>query len=282
MKTVIFYFSGTGNTWWASQELKNELEKLKHNVEIFSLENKELKETDKINEIIHNNEHIIIGYPTYGSDLPLNMREFVKNLSTIKENSKSFSVFCTQAGFTGDGNVYFKKDLENKGYRFSQSIQLTLTTNFNVAMFPFSLSKPATGKKLEKKKAKALKKIQKLAKCITDNKKYIEGTSLCLALPGRLQRHFFRKGEKKMPKKFKFFKERCVNCNLCIETCPVDNWSFDENGNLKSAGKCILCFRCYNFCPSKAINFGKNIKNPEKYKRFKGPVANLKLSEIRK
>ena len=282
MKTVIFYFSGTGNTWWASQELKYELEKLKHTVEVYSLENPILKEENKINDIIKSNEHIVIGYPTYGSDLPLNMRAFVKNLPSITNHSKTFSAFCTQAGFTGDGNIYFKADVEGKGYKFSQSIQLTLTTNFNVAMFPFSLSKPAEGKKLEKKKTKTLKKIQKLAKCITNNIEYIEGSSFYLALPGKLQRHFFRIGEKKMSKKFKFFRERCVHCNLCVKSCPVNNWSFDNEGNLKNSEKCILCFRCYNFCPTKAINFGKNVKDPEKYKRFRGPIENMKLSDIRK
>ena len=68
-----------------------------------------------------------------------------------------------------------KKQLKHKGYKFLQSVQINMTTNFNVAMLPFSLSKPASGKKLEKKKAKALKKIKKLAIKINEEKSYIEG-----------------------------------------------------------------------------------------------------------
>ena len=44
MNTVIFYFSGTGNTWWCATKLKRELEHLGTNVEIYSLENKVLAE----------------------------------------------------------------------------------------------------------------------------------------------------------------------------------------------------------------------------------------------
>ena len=283
MNIIIFYFSGTGNTWWTAFELKKELEKLGRSVEVFSLENPILKEEGFISEKIKKTDHVFIGFPVYGSALPKNMREFVRDLPNVSDNKK-FSVFCTQAGFSGDANWYFKRDIEEKGYKFLQSFQISFTTNFNVAMFPFSLSKPAEGKKLERKKNKVVRKIKKMAKKIKDGDRYIEGRRFFQMLLGRIQRCMFLRGENKFHKSFKFIETRCTKCKLCVKTCPTENIVLDESDGLKLIRKnnCILCFRCYNFCPVLAINFGKNIKDPTKYKRFTGPVENMKISEIRK
>ncbi len=281
MDIVIFFFSGTGNTWWASQELKNELEKLGGAVEILSLENPSLQEEGFLLNKIREAKHIIVGYPVYGSDMPRNIKEFVYSLPIVSDN-KRFSAFCTQAGFSGDGTVFFKKDIEERGYTFRQSFQIDMTTNFNVAMLPFSLSKPAMGKKLEKIKIKASAKIKKMASLITGDKEHIEGERFYQVLLGGLQRSFFRRSEKKFAGNFKFSKDRCIKCNICCDTCPTGNIILGlEPLDLKRKDNCLLCFRCYNFCPSLAINYGKATKNPEKYIRYKGPIDKIKMSEIR-
>ena len=280
---VIFYFSGTGNTWWTSLELKKELENLGNTIEMYSIENPLLKEENFVPDTIEKADHVIIGYPIYGSALPKNVRDFIRNLPKVSDSTK-FGAFCTQAGFSGDGNWYFKKDAEAKGYKFQQSFQINFTTNFNVAIFPFSLSKPAEGVKLKRKKIKVAKKIKRMAKKIVNNERYIEGRKFYQMLLGRLQRSLFLSREVKFSKGFKFSKDRCTKCKLCVQTCPTKSLKLDESKdlNLIRNDNCILCFRCYNFCPTLAINFGKNIKDPTKYKRFTGPVKDLKISDIRK
>ena len=282
MKFAIFYFSGTGNTWWCTEEIKKALEVKGAEVEVYSIENPVLAEKGFIENKIDESDQLLIGYPTYGSDLPLNMRKFVEKLPIV--DNKRIGLFCTQASFSGDGNVYFKKDLERKGYRMQQSVQFNMTTNFNVAMAPFCFSKPASGSKLDRKKYKAQVKIEKFVKAILHEKKMINGKCFYQILIGSMQRRMFRKAEKKLPGLFKFYKEKCVNCKLCVKSCPTGNLFFNEHGELDwlSRDTCILCFRCYNFCPQNAIAFGKKIKNPDKYVRYKGPVSDLKISDIKK
>ena len=282
MNVVIFYFSGTGNTWWTSSMLKTELEKSGNTVEMYSLENPVMATGGFILQEIEKADHVIVGYPIYGSGLPMNMREFIANLPHVSDNKK-FSAFCTQASFSGDGSVFFKKDVEGKGYDFSQGFQIGLTTNFNVAMLPFSLVRPAEGAKLEKIKIKVSGKIKKMAGKIQENQKYLEGERFYQRLLGNLQRAFFRRNEKKLPDNFKFSKDRCIKCKSCVNNCPTDNLTLElEDLDLKRKDKCMLCFRCYNFCPAFAINYGRKIKTPEKYGRYKGPVSNLKISDIKK
>jgi len=282
MRVILFYFSGTGNTWWVSSQLKKELESLGNTVEMYSLENPALKDKGLIAQKIKEADHVIVGYPIYGSDLPAIMKDFVDDLPSVS-GGKGFSAFCTQAAFSGDGSVFFKGDMEKKGYNFLQSFQINMTTNFNVAMLPFSLSKPAAGKKLEKIKVKASKKIKEMAKKIAENKEHIEGRRFYQVLMGRFQRSYFRQSAQKLTKLFQFAKERCVKCGLCARTCPTENIVLDlENLDLRRKDKCILCFRCYNFCPNCAINYGKRVKDVEKCKRYKGPIENLKVADISK
>ncbi len=256
MNIIIVYFSGTGNTWWAADKLKQELENSDQQVEMFSLENPQLRDQDFLKGKIAAADHVIIGYPVYGSDQPRNMQEFVANLPE-GGGTKRFSAFCTQASFSGDANVFFKAEVEAKGYKFRQSFQLNITTNFNVAMFPFSLTTPASGSKLEKILQKAGEKIARMASYITKDHENIEGEGLFQRIAGGFQRNLFRKKGPEFVKKFQFFADRCSKCNICVNNCPTGNITLETNTpTLHWGDNCLLCFRCYNFCPTKAINFG--------------------------
>ena len=114
MNIVIFYFSGTGNTWWSSVELKKELVALGNTVDTYSIENPVLKKDGFILQKIKKADHIIIGFPIYGSDLPENMLDLVDKLPRVR-NNKGFSAFCTQAAFSGDGTIFFKPEITKKG-----------------------------------------------------------------------------------------------------------------------------------------------------------------------
>jgi len=46
MKISIFFFSGTGNTWWVTQKIKEIFEEKGHFVELYSIERKDLSWKD--------------------------------------------------------------------------------------------------------------------------------------------------------------------------------------------------------------------------------------------
>lgn len=49
-------------------------------------------------------------------------------------------------------------------------------------------------------------------------------------------------------------KNNCVGCGHCINNCPVEAISFDENMIAHiDQEKCIHCGTCINICPMSAI-----------------------------
>ncbi|MCG8568979.1 MAG: EFR1 family ferrodoxin [Spirochaetes bacterium] len=276
MKITLFYFSGTGNTWFAANQFKNRCESLNYEVHLYSIENPLLTE-EKVLSLINESHLIGVGYPIYGSDVPKNMLNFIKSLP-IQEKPQDFFSFCTQAMFSGDGNWFIKKILKNRGYTLKYSFQINMSSNFYVPLFsPF---KPYTGKKLNITNEKAKKRIEQAVTKINQQKPFIQGTDPISILIGWLQRVFFRKFEFMLTNLFFVNETSCTDCGLCIKMCPVNNIERKVQ-KITFLNKCILCFRCYNLCPVNAINCGKRTINSEKYIRFKGPVEKMKVNDIR-
>ena len=112
IKIIIFYFSGTGNTWWATEKLQQMLKEKKFEVEYFSVESKVAQDGKKVNELINQSDLVGFGYPIYGSDIPLIFMDFIKNLAPVK-NKNSF-VYTTMMLFSGDGALVARRQLKKK------------------------------------------------------------------------------------------------------------------------------------------------------------------------
>jgi NAD-dependent dihydropyrimidine dehydrogenase PreA subunit len=52
----------------------------------------------------------------------------------------------------------------------------------------------------------------------------------------------------------------CVNCELCIDICPMDVFR-RSNGKVYIAypGDCCNCVRCANICPTEAIRINPHV-----------------------
>ncbi len=49
---------------------------------------------------------------------------------------------------------------------------------------------------------------------------------------------------------------KCRHCGTCVRLCPVNNLKMSEKNVPKIGDSCILCHRCFEFCPAGAITIG--------------------------
>ena len=48
--------------------------------------------------------------------------------------------------------------------------------------------------------------------------------------------------------------EKCTGCGLCVEVCPVEAISMENDKAKIDAEKCVDCGQCVEECPNEAIN----------------------------
>lgn len=271
MNVTIIYFSGTGNTWWVADQIKQNLKI--STVEMFSVENPKLKDKEFRENLLGRTDHLVLGYPIYASRMPDPIHNFVEELPYFSD-SKTISIFCTQAFASGDGASYDHKRFKSRGFNLMQTVHLNMGNNFYIPHLPFF---PLKGEEhLKLLNSKALKKIKKLCLDIQNHKRsHVKLNPLGIGI-GKLQRAFFNTTIKTVRDDLSVDENNCTKCKKCVNNCPVDNIELSPTG-IKFSDKCVACVRCYHFCPESCILLGEKTRDIGKYYRYKGPVElNLK------
>ena len=60
-------------------------------------------------------------------------------------------------------------------------------------------------------------------------------------------------------------KDGCVGCGICVEKCPVDAISMEDEKAEMEMSKCIHCGTCHEVCPQEAVRHDGE-KIPEEIK----------------
>ena len=278
----IFYFSGTGNTWWVGNEIAEALNNWGYNAKTFSIEQ---LVPDTINYLVNTADIIGIGYPIYGSDAPEIMKEFITSLPAVKE-PKPIMIYVTQLEWSGNGAYFLHKEIEKKGYRVKWAVEFKMPNNIAVNIFPFNQMK-STCEYVEfaERLADTAAKVQDLAVKVKDDQKWLMGNNPFSAAFAWVQRGPFRWGTKMFGTHiFTVDQKKCIQCSRCENICPVDNVRLNVAGFPEWGDECIMCMRCYNYCPMTAIKvYGKPFSRKHFGKMpFQGPVPEFKPENISK
>ena len=230
------------------------MQQLNSQDEIYSIEDNNV--LDRIKDA----DEIILAYPIYYSNLPLILRDFIMKNQQIWYHKKVF-IIATMGLFSGDGCAA----------RLLKKSNATITGGLHITMPDTIIDVKLLKKNAEEEKllyAKAQAKIKKASEQYLLNSPTKQGLSLPshgLGLFG--QRLWFSKmtsSYKNMPK---IQKETCIKCNLCVPTCPMDNLSIEEDGQVIGSNQCTLCYRCVHVCPVNAITIlGKEVVHKPHFK----------------
>ncbi len=264
MKKVIYYFTGTGNSLYATAKIAEEIGgaeivSVRSNPENVSAENAD-----------------VIGFvcPVYEWDIPGTMKTFVTNLK-INPNAYIFMI-ATYIAVHGKSFETMEQLLNAKGAYLSYSRAIRCVASQCIAYPPFPPEKLMI--------PYMEKNIKKTAKEIRDQKQraYPHMSFLTQKLYPKVMTPYMEV-EKEYDKGF-FTDNRCTGCGICAKVCPTQNISLQEKHPVWHH-HCHGCNACVAYCPTKAIQFktppayeqlgtviSKRLCLPEKRKRYHHPL----------
>ncbi|MFZ5967716.1 MAG: EFR1 family ferrodoxin [Bacillota bacterium] len=267
MKILILYFSGTGNTAYVAQYIKENLTSEGHELTVSPLEMFK-------KENIVQYDMLVFGFPVYACDVPIFIQKYLEDIPVT--TAKAVSIFCTKAFFTGDALRHGLQIFESRGYIPIAYADISMPGSDGLAFMEKNSS--SAQKAINRDFSKLIEvdamieQMKEAAKVLEEHgvKEYGVGlsTNPFISLFGGLLNRIYPVFEEKLKRKF-WADENCIKCGKCEKICPANNIQVKEEVCFGS--NCYLCMRCIHQCPKEAIQIGK--RTIGKF-RWKGPLGN--------
>ncbi|MFA4824569.1 MAG: EFR1 family ferrodoxin [Methanoregula sp.] len=248
MKTIIYYFTGTGNTLAVARHLATELGE----TELIPL----LK-LMKQPEVVADTDAVGIAFPVYYLTLPGLVREFVKKLRFT--GSPYIFGIATCGERPGHALFNLKSLLEEKGTTLSAGFVFVMPENY---IGPVDLMGDADHR--QEKYARAKSRIPVIAAAIRERKTSVpEGSNSIILHIGGCITSTLMTSVYNTPRRL-HATAACNHCGTCGRICPTNNITVMDDA--VSWGKnCTQCYACIHWCPQKAIEIGGRTAGKPRY-----------------
>jgi len=238
---IIYYFSGTKNTFTIANMVKSELEKngIKTTLHEVTLPYKVFPTPDDY-------DYVGFGYPVHAFNCPKILLKFAKMLPNTK-GKKAFIFKTSGEPFRVNDSSSYKlsKLLRKRGFNIVLEKHLLMPYNI-VFRYKDSLVKQMY--------------LYNKALCEVFVKMIINGQreNVKYHLRHRLASVIFRiqqGGAIVNGRIYSVNKGKCVSCMRCVKDCPTKNISLKDD-KIKFDSRCAMCMRCVMYCPTSAISPG--------------------------
>lgn len=249
-KTIIFYFTGTGNSLYITKELAKNLEDL---------------DMVAIPHAIDRESFVYRGYsrvgfviPLYFMGMPAMVNNFINKVQ-IPNANYVFSI-VTRAYTKGLVFTEMNKNLIKKGKKLNYGRYISFPDCY------IRWAQAIDSESQAKVFSKATEKLAIIKQELLKEKIFVEREGKLLNTASMVINKIWKAKLSSINKTFKV-NSGCTKCGICIKTCPAKNIKF-ENNILKWGNKCEDCMACVQGCPNKAIYF--SLKTPSK-RRYRNP-----------
>ena len=269
---MIFYFSGTGNTRWAAQQLA---ESTKEQLLFIPDELKgeciyELSEDERLG----------FCFPVHGWQ-PLHIvRQFIQRLTITSQTSSIYSyALCTCGDSTGLAMTILAKELSAKGITLQSCQSLIMPESYVCLPFMYTDTPQREREKIEQAKVD----LEKFIEVVVNRRSGYSQLTLGLT-PWTFSHVIGAYFNRFMitDRKFTVDSDLCLHCGQCAKVCPVGDIELRTEQSAASSpsdatspssavpywlhdDRCTCCLSCYHHCPVHAINYGRITRKRGQY-----------------
>lgn len=244
MNTIIYYFSGTGNSLYAAQKIASELG---DKTELLSMS------TEPADCPADTAAVVGFVFPVYDWSIPGCVAEYIRKLQI---NSDAY-IFCvaTCGSFAMQTLYDFKLLIEEKGMKVAYAAVNHMVGNYVCSYNP----NPNPVKRLLKADKELERIIADIRHCKQKNIRY---NPLSALLRDKIALGMIRE----LPEKDKGYRvnDSCTSCGLCEKICAAKNILI-ENGKPVFHHQCFQCMACIAYCPKHAIDYEDKTQKRTKY-----------------
>ncbi len=249
---MIFYFSGTGNSYAVARFLSDHLGE--HLVDIAQAMEK--KETEFF---FREEEKLGFVFPIYAWAPPKMVIDFIKKFVLNAENQPYTFGVCTCGGSAGKAMDMLEDALSKKGIAMDSGYSVVMPDNY-VLMFKVD-SQEAQAEILQKAQGtmeRILDSVKQQKRKFYRVKKGRAGGLLTGVVSPAFQRFATK------TKSF-YATEACIHCGLCEKICTSSCIQLEDGIPHWVKERCNMCLACVNRCPKGAIQYGKKTKDKGQY-----------------
>jgi|WetSurMetagenome_2_1015567.scaffolds.fasta_scaffold00230_6 ferredoxin len=244
--TTIYYFSGTGNSLVVARAIAAKLGDTK------------LVHMAGPNAAQPSPETPTIGlvFPVYIFGLPLIVTRLIKNIR-VPDNAYLFAV-AVNGGLACSTIIQAARLFNERGLQLAAGFAVTMVDNYT----PLGGAMPAKKQKIRFEKAG--QKLEKICASIKNRESTLyRGLPLVNWLFSGLM---YKNAAPKIPGMDKNFTadSNCNGCGVCEKACPMGNIAMTRE-RPEWRHHCEMCFTCLQWCPTQAIQYGKNTTGKARY-----------------
>jgi Pyruvate/2-oxoacid:ferredoxin oxidoreductase delta subunit len=253
MRTVIFYYTGTGNSLWSARLLADRLGDARL-CPMKQADALEAGDADAVGFV----------FPVHVWGIPVPVVRFIEKLS-LRPQVYLFAL-AVNAGQVSRTLVQMKEMLHHRGLKLGAGFDIVLPSNY----IPWGGAAPIAIQNARFATARA--KLEKAAACIAGRETGpVERGPLWQRIIFTAIYKMTFKQVKTMDKGF-WCDDKCDACGICVRVCPARNITL-KSGKPLWHHHCEQCLACIQWCPRESIQMGK--KTPA-YERYHHPEIQLK------
>ncbi|MDT8390228.1 MAG: EFR1 family ferrodoxin [Lentisphaeria bacterium] len=243
--TVIFWFSGTGNSYYVARRICDGLPGADLRPVVSRGEVKLLPDT-----------HVILVAPVYSWAPPRAVQQFINRLPG--RNVTRVTAVLTHGAAPGGAAALTAGQFRRAGMPNARVFTMRMVENYP----PFGGAPKQ--EKIDKFLTAAETQLGIIRQAIAEGKHHPPSAgSRLLVIPSLLINALFRKTLPRSDKKFTVT-DACNGCGTCVSVCPVNNIDL-ATGKPVWKGKCEQCFACFHWCPNRAILYGERSAKQDRY-----------------